>query len=603
MNTFTSLKDIIYKTQYILNKKQKKAALLTFFVLLLSAFVELLGISCVLPFLQIIISPEKLLGNKIIVSICKFLNISTNTTSLVLLIGLFVIVVYFIKNIYLLFSVYVQNRFSTMCQRDISTMMLRSYMKQDYTFFVETNSSVILRGINADVDGLYSIIQNLFRLIAEILTAILIGTFLLLTDFNMAIIFIVLALFCVVLVNVLFRNRIKEYGIKRLAVGKECNKASLQAVMGIKEIMAANRTDYFVRRYNLAAEKRKRILLGQSFINAIPSKLIEIVCVTGLILLVCVQNTSGREMDTFIPQLGTFAVAAFRMLPTISNVSVCFSNLFFFRPSLESVYNNISSARIRMDTHQVGMTTKKENENKDDSDYVKVSNVNYRYPNSESNVLENLSLSIGKGEAIAIIGTSGAGKSTFVDVFLGLLEPQKGSIFLNDKRTTYLSEEWFDKIGYVPQAVYLLDDTIKNNVAFGIEEEYVDEALVWEALENAQLKEFVEGLPKKLDTIVGERGIKFSGGQRQRLSIARALYMKPSILVLDEATSALDTETESAVMDSINMLKGNLTLIIVAHRLSTISNCDTIYEIKDGKAIKRDKREVLSLEYDEQNES
>lgn len=225
---------------------------------------------------------------------------------------------------------------------------------------------------------------------------------------------------------------------------------------------------------------------------------------------------------------------------------------------------------------------------------IKIEHITWKYPNSDKLILKDLSMEIGRGESIAFIGASGAGKTTLADIILGLYKPQEGKILVDNVDISAIPKQWSKMIGYVPQQVFLTDDTIRNNIAFGINEENIDENAIWSALEMAQLSEFIKTLSEGLDTRVGERGIKFSGGQRQRVAIARALYYNPDILVFDEATSALDNETESAVMESIDLLKGRKTLVIIAHRLSTVANCDRIYEIVDGKAVLRDKEEVLN---------
>lgn len=308
----------------------------------------------------------------------------------------------------------------------------------------------------------------------------------------------------------------------------------------------------------------------------------------------------GTDVAEFVPVLGTFAMAAFKMLPSIGKITSRMTGIIYARPYLDNLYINIREVEEYEKSYNefIKEYAKEEGVDKDSSclefkHELSVRNVTWKYRNQGNNVLNQISLNIRKGESVAFIGASGAGKTTLADIILGLLKPQGGTVTVDGADIFAIPQTWARIVGYVPQMVFLKDDTIRNNVAFGIREEDIDDNTVWKALEEAQLREFVERLPNKLDTIVGERGIKFSGGQRQRVAIARALYHKPQILVLDEATAALDNDTEAAVIESIDTLQGSVTLIIVAHRLTTIRNCDTIYEIKDGRAIKREKSDVL----------
>lgn len=315
--------------------------------------------------------------------------------------------------------------------------------------------------------------------------------------------------------------------------------------------------------------------------------------------VMCLRIARGTDMADFVPQLGIFAVAAFQILPSVANISACISGLVFYRPTLEEAYDNIAAARqydqinLELSDTDSAMLSVKNSIPVVFQDKIEIENIVWKYDNTDQNVLEGLSLEIYKGQSIAFIGSSGAGKTTLADIILGLLPPQEGTVKVDGKSIYTIPNEWSRMIGYVPQSVFLIDDTIRNNVAFGLLPTEIDDERVWEALAQAQLAEFVQSLPKGIDTIVGERGVRFSGGQRQRVAIARALYYNPDILVLDEATSALDSETENAVMESIEELQGRKTLIIVAHRLTTIKSCDRIFEIVEGKAVEREKREIF----------
>ena len=304
----------------------------------------------------------------------------------------------------------------------------------------------------------------------------------------------------------------------------------------------------------------------------------------------------GVDLQTFVPQLSVFAVAAFRILPSISKLVGSLNGLMYKRPALEAAYNGLREVEQYEKLVQEMVDDKLDRSCVKEVSFLQkleIKDIVWKYPRAQKEVIRDLNLTIQKGEAVGFIGPSGAGKTTLSDLILGLFKPQKGQILVDGIDIYTIPNRWAKMIGYVPQTVYLTDDTLRNNISFGIDESEVDDDKIWKALEQAQLKDYVMQLPEKLNTIVGERGIKFSGGQRQRVAIARALYYDPEILVLDEATSALDNETENAVMEAIDKLQKNKTLIIVAHRITTLKNCDKIYEIKDGKAFEVKKEQIL----------
>nr|MCR5127931.1 ABC transporter ATP-binding protein/permease [Lachnospiraceae bacterium] len=298
------------------------------------------------------------------------------------------------------------------------------------------------------------------------------------------------------------------------------------------------------------------------------------------------------DVAGFVTTLGTVAVAAFRLFPAVGRLTTNLNAIMYNRPRLDSMYEMLKEIE-EDDTYQLKTADPEDAEPLAFEERLQIKDVRWKYPAGQDDVLRGLNMEIRKGESVALIGPSGAGKTTLADVVLGLLKPQEGQILLDGVDVYQNLAGWAKIIGYVPQAVYLTDDTIRGNVAFGIYEKDIDDEKIWQALEEAQLADFVRGLEKGLDTMVGERGVRLSGGQRQRIAIARALYENPQILVLDEATSALDTETETAVMEAIDSLHGSKTMIIVAHRLTTIRNCDAIFEVNGGVATKRDKEEVL----------
>lgn len=384
----------------------------------------------------------------------------------------------------------------------------------------------------------------------------------------------------------------------------KAGQAIMQAFHGIKDVLILRKQEYFVETYEKNQIRVQHAQCKQTMGAESPTYIIEGFCVTGLLAMVAFKILTGSEQSTeFIASLAAFALAAFRILPSLGKISISLNQLLSSIPSVDSVYDNLCEANNYAAEHPEVQIRRKEKwiseENVDDkqvkyfTSQLQLKDISFRYNDEADNVIENLDLTISRGQSIALIGASGAGKSTLVDILLGLLVPQQGNIFVDGMKINEQPELWSKMIGYVPQTVFLSSGNILENVAFGVKVEEIDENAVWEALRKAELEKFVRELPEGLYTLVGDRGVRLSGGQRQRIAIARALYHNPEILVLDEATSALDNNTEEAIISAIDSLQGKVTMIIVAHRLTTVKNCDVIYEVKDKIVVKKEKREIF----------
>lgn len=579
---------------YILNKEQKNRMFFMFLIILFSAGLETLGVSIILPFIQMLITPEKLMEKDIIRFLADLFGIQ-GARDITVLTGVAIIIVYLIKNISLSISVFLQTRYSMGLVKEISYQMMHSYMNRPYQFFVDGSSGEILRGVTGDVSAIQQVILNIFKFLSEALVVLCIGIFVIMADPVMAFGILLICAACFLGIVYALKKKMARLGILAREAGAETSNVTIQIVYGIKDIFVHQKRDTFLEKYEAANDKTFRANTWSVFVGLLPERIIETMCISGIISVVLIRIMAGVNNEEFIPTLAIFAVAAFRILPSISRITGYANGFVFQRPALAASYENIKAAReymsLRTESNRDNELTNKE---LSFNDRLEISNISWKYNDKNGDVLKNLSLSVSKGEVIGIIGESGSGKSTLCDILLGLYKPQQGSVKVDGYSVFDIPYAWSKMMGYVPQMVYLLDDTIRNNVAFGGEN--ISDENVWSALGEASLKKYVESLPDGLDTIVGERGIKFSGGQRQRIAIARALYNKPDILILDEATSALDNETESAVMEAIESLQGSITMIIIAHRLTTLKNCDRIYKIESGVAVEVDKGEVIKPE-------
>lgn len=587
-----SVQDVWNKLMYILTPKQKKLSIVILLMIFIGAMLETLGVSIIIPLVQAMVSPEELMQNEIVAEVAQRFHISTGN-QLIVAISICVILLYIIKNVYLVTLSYVRVKYASHIRVELSVRVMRAYMKRNYEYFVNMKTADLIRGVGYDCSGVYEVVFQGMKIITESLTLVCICAFIIYTDAVMAFgIIIILGITLLGLISA-FRRKMKRLGEEIRVLASESNRFLFEAFQGIKDVYIFKGRKYYVNQYGYFYGRQQKIDADKTVAAESPVYLIEAVSITGLIIIVCLKLLTGTDANTFIPQLSAFAVAAFRVLPSIGKISSSFNQFVFMCPTVTAVYDNLKTFE-HYEQQKSGLEM-----NEDATDTlpfhkeIRIENLCWKYENSEKYVLKNLNLVIPKGSAIGLIGQSGAGKSTLADILLGLLVPQEGTLTVDDVDILQHLDQWRNTISYVPQIVFLRDDTIRNNIAFGLEEDAIDDAKESQALKEAQLEDVVKELPDGVNTYMGERGIRFSGGQKQRVAIARALYNDPDILVLDEATAALDNETETAVMEAIDALHGHKTLIIVAHRLSTIRKCDKIYEIADGIAVERNKEEVL----------
>lgn len=598
MNSLRNVQDVWKKYKFILTASQKRWGIVVVIMTFIGAVFETLGVSVIIPLVQVIMNPEMLLDNPYSASVIHALRLKSRA-QLIMASGVAVILVYMGKNVFLFFLSYVRAKYACKVQRELSVEMMKSYLGRGYSFFLNSNTGTLLRGMTNSINGTYEALYYIFKIMAEIFTVACICVYILMMDAMLAFCVIALAVLCLLCVAFGFRKWMKKCGNLEYTLSAAINKILLQAFQGVKEVLVMNKQHYFVEKYEKQYIRRQYAVIGKTVAAESPSYLIEAVCVMGLIIAVCMKAMGTQDVTLLVSQLASFAVGAFRILPSLGRITNSFNQVIFYMLSLEDTYQNFKAVReAPAENKETDKIAKPEERSFHEK--IEVKNVTWKYDGSEKAVLNDVSLVIEKGQSVALIGQSGAGKTTLADILLGLLVPENGKIIMDGQYDIHqMRAAWSRIIAFVPQTVYLMDDTIRNNVAFGMDAEEIDEKQVWEALDQAQLKTFVEELPEGLDTLIGERGVRFSGGQRQRIAIARALYTNPDILVLDEATSALDNETENAVMEAIERLQGKKTLITIAHRLTTVRKCDILYEVKDGKVRQIDKEAFWSGEADE----
>lgn len=573
--------DVFRKLNLILNRKQKLRGVKILFWMLLSSVFELLGVSVMIPFIEMILDQNKLLNNKYISWIAGNMHINSYIGYFMILV-LGVILIYIIKNLLLIYSRAVQTKFQCQIEEELSLFMMESYMNRPYSYYAKTNSSDIRQGTIDDVYNIYVIIQTVCQLAAESVTVLFIVTYIVYMDWIMAVGVTLVAGILIIVLTLCLKGILKRSGEQFRKTDIERNKGIMQISQGIKDIFVMQRKKFFFDSFKNSYDEYKVAKSNYFIIKEVPERIIETAFVMDILIMVLLRIGSGADAAMLIPNLGALVMAAYRLLPSANKFSNFLNSIIFYNPSLNAAYENICEAKkVRHTEYEWRDSMTGEGLSYEDG--ISIQNVTWMYDSARTKIFDNASLEVHKGDSVAIIGESGSGKTTLADMILGLYQPMQGNILVDGQDIYSFPQQWSQIISYVPQTVYLLDDTVRANILFGCETS--DENKIWDALEQAQLKEFVWNLPDKLDTVVGEAGVRFSGGQRQRIAIARALYSGPDILLLDEATAALDNDTEGAVMEAIDSLKGKKTLIIIAHRLSTIKNCNKVYEVKNGSII------------------
>lgn len=574
-------KTLFQKLGVIFPRKERLYFVGLFFLLLIGTVFDFMSVSLILPLVNMLVNPAQL-EDAAWFRILRLLIPVQDTNELLFILVLLIIVIYIIKNAYSIFMSIVQSVFMARNQFRTSAKLLSCYIRKPYTFHLQHNTAEVVRNINTDVSSAYSLVGSIISLITSGLITVLLIVYLVLIDPVLTAAIVVGLLIYSLIYYLCVRKPMREAGAENRRIGVTMVKAIHQAVGGIKEVKVMGREQYFVDTFSESGKayikNRKKYML----LSGLPRHLIEVLCVSGVLGLVAYKIGMRQDLSAVVPSLSAFAVAAIKLLPSANSINSTLNSMTYMMPSLDAVceiidenFNNPGQAAAAARQSVAAASSMGDNGD------ITLEDVSYTYPNTEKPVLEHVNLTVKHGSSVGICGVTGAGKTTLVDIILGLLEPQTGTVCYDgvDIRKDYAA--WQRHIGYVPQNIYLVDESIRSNVALGVYADEIDDARIWRALELAQLADFVRGLKDGLDTVIGERGVRISGGQRQRIGIARALYYDPDILFLDEATSSLDNETEKAVMASIEALSGQKTCIVIAHRLSTIENCDMLYRVED----------------------
>lgn len=573
---------IIKKLRILLDKKQKRAMAGLVVLMIIGAFLQTAGVGMLVQAVNVVIDPQVLEKSGLVRRFYDFLGCrdfrSFSITVMVLL-----VVTFAVKNFFLFvqqkltFAFVYTNQFAT------SERMMRNYLRRGYEFYLNADTAVVQRNITSDVNNMYALILALLQLLSDGVMSLFVVGYCLMTNGVMTVLLAVSLVLLMVLIKSILKPIMYKAGKDNQDYYSGLFKWISQTVQGIKEVKVTGKEQYFVDEYRRCGSGYVNAVQRYSLYNNVPKLLIETVCIAVMMGYMIALTLLGTATENMLEVLSTLAAAAFVLLPAVNRINNQINSIAYFEPFFMGVSDNLQD---EISDTKVDMSFAADEEEKLPlCRSIELKDIVYAYPNTDKLIFDHADLTIPIGASVGIVGTSGAGKSTIVDILLGLLEVKEGSIRADGVDVKDRYRNWLKNIGYIPQMIFMLDDTIRRNVAFGVHDEMIDENRVWEVLREARLDEFVKTLPEGLDTGIGERGIRLSGGQRQRIGIARALYYDPEVLILDEATSALDNDTEAAIMDSINRLHGRKTLVIIAHRLQTIEKCDLVYRVENGQAV------------------
>ena len=577
--------DLVRQLWSLFDARQRRLACGLFALMLLGAGFEALGIGLIMPFIALVGQPHSVWEMPLLPSLLDAFGVDS-PSGIVIFAGLGLLGVYLVKNLFLALMYYAQFRFAFSNQVRLSRRLFDAYLNSPYSFHLHRNSAQLLRNVNEEVRMTFTnVLIPFLQLGVELSVLIVIACLLVAVEPVVA----PVAIVTFGLVSFAFYRSIRRKTTELGQAQQHHNGLMIQWVHqglgGIKEAKVAGCEDYFLDRYHDSSQAYAQAVRYHRFVKEMPRNVIETVGLGGMILVVVLLVARGQDMSGVLPVLGLFAMAAVRLLPSLTRIISSLTRMRHFRPSVQVICEDL--ARLEDVDARIDAADEGDKEPITFCEALRLEGVSYTYPGADEPTLSDIDLRIGRGQSVGFVGPSGAGKTTTVDVLLGLLTPHTGRVLVDGRDISENPRSWQEQLGYIAQPVYLMDDTIRRNVAFGIDDADIDDGTVWQALEDARLAELVRSLPDGLDTFIGEGGVRISGGQRQRLGIARALYRQPRLLVLDEATSALDNATEREINASIEGLKQRMTLVIIAHRLSTVRHCDQLFFLREGRLVDR----------------
>ncbi len=577
---------LLQKIAYLFERKQLWQLGGLAVLILIGGILETLGVSMMLPVAEAVMSSDKVMENELVGRVAALLGISSSRSLIVWMLGA-LIAVFVFKNAYLLFLTFVQNTFVTRNRNRMISRVMREFLNRPYEDYLGADIPTVFRLTDSDIPNAFQLVLVLIQMTTEIVVAVSICIVLLvwvspLISIGCGVLFLGMTL----MITRVLKPRLNAIGRRNQAIQSRIAKWRIQSIYGLKDVKVLHREEFFVRNYYESGAVGANVARNYAVMNNTPRLLIETVFIAAMLSFILVYMLEDGDITVLMPQLMAFAAAAVRVMPATNRINTYLSEIAYAQPCLDYLYENLTE-NMKQDVNGsvTGLTgeAKKELPELALMDKIVLDHISYTYPNTEKPIFTDAHMEVRKGQSVGIMGPSGAGKSTIVDILLGLLHVQTGTITCDGRNIFENYPSWLSKIGYIPQSIYLIDESIRDNIAFGIDADRIDDKRIWEVLEEAQLKSFVEELPDGLETTIGDRGVRISGGQRQRLGIARALYHNPEILVFDEATSALDGDTESAVMEAVNSFHGKKTMVIIAHRLNTIAKCDVIYKVENEK--------------------
>ncbi len=580
----------IKKLSYLLSSSDRFRMIILLTMIIFMALIDMAGVASIMPFIALISNPEIIETNQILKTAYNIGNqfgIQTDQQFLIA-VGIIVFLLLIISISFKALTLYFETRFVKTCEYNIATRLINYYLNQPYTWFLNRNSATLGKTILSEVSNVVGKgLTPMISLITNILVTLTL--FLLLFFVEPKLTSIVIFTICSFygLVYKFNKNLMTRIGQEVFKSNELRFKTLTEAFGAFKEVKVSGLESIYINQYSKPAKKIAQGSALASIISQMPRFTLEAVAFGGMILIILYFMTVTNDISNVLPVIALYAFAGYRLMPALQKIYFSLSTLRFVGPALDSLHNDLKTLKPSIQIQN--------KETLELNKHINLKNINYNYPNSSRTTLKNINITIPAYKTIGLVGPTGSGKTTTVDIILGLLKAQKGSLEVDDKIIDELSlRAWQNSIGYVPQQIFLSDNTISANIAFGIKPKNINQDAVEYAAKIAKLHDFViNELPFKYQTNIGERGVRLSGGQRQRIGIARALYHKPKVLVLDEATSALDNLTEKAVMDAVHSSENKITKILIAHRLSTVRNCDKIYLFNKGEIEKQGTFEEL----------